>query len=96
MLLWGVLTFAVAAPLQMRVIDTAPEAPNLVATLNQGAFNLGNAAGAWLGGAALSAGVSYGALPWLGALLGVAALAATVVSMRLDVVRSEARQAVLF
>jgi DHA1 family inner membrane transport protein len=57
-LVWGVLTFATATPLQMRVVDTAPEAPNLVATLNQGAFNLGNATGAWLGGAAISAGVA--------------------------------------
>ena len=66
LLLWGVLSFAVATPLQMRVVDAAPEAPNLVATLNQGAFNLGNAAGAWLGGLAIGAGVRYGALPWLG------------------------------
>ncbi len=83
-LLWGVLTFAVATPLQMRVIDSAPEAPNLVATLNQGAFNLGNATGAWLGGAALGAGLAYGELPWLGAALGAAALMSTSISIRLE------------
>ncbi len=91
-LLWGVLVFAVATPLQMRVIDMAPEAPNLVATLNQGAFNLGNAAGAWLGGAALTAGLSYAALPWLGAALGSAALLSTSVSIILD---RERKQVVL-
>ncbi len=33
-------------PLQMRVVQTASDGPNLAATLNQGAFNVGNAAGA--------------------------------------------------
>ncbi len=84
LLIWGGLTFAVATPLQMRVVDTAPEAPNLVATLNQGAFNLGNASGAWLGSAALAAGVSYHSLPWLGAALSLLGLAITALSMALD------------
>lgn len=84
LLVWGALTFAVASPLQMRVVDSALEAPNLVATLNQGAFNLGNASGAWLGGVALGAGVSYGALPWLGAALSGVALAFTGLAMVLD------------
>jgi DHA1 family inner membrane transport protein len=84
LILWGVLAFAVATPLQMRVVDTAPEAPNLVATLNQGAFNLGNASGAWLGGLALGAGVTYRALPWLGVGLTGATLALTALSMVLD------------
>jgi DHA1 family inner membrane transport protein len=84
LLLWGVLSFAVATPLQMRVVDAAPEAPNLVATLNQGAFNLGNAAGAWLGGLAIGAGVRYGALPWLGAALSGVALGLTGLAMALE------------
>jgi DHA1 family inner membrane transport protein len=83
-LAWGVLMFTAAAPLQMRVVDTAPEAPNLVATLNQGAFNLGNAGGAWIGSAALSAGLTYRELPWLGAALSVAAAAMTALSVVLD------------
>ena len=80
LLIWGVLTFATAAPLQMRVVDVAPEAPNLVATLNQGAFNLGNAGGAWVGGVALGAGFTYQSLPWLGAALSCLGLAATTLS----------------
>jgi len=84
LLVWGVLTFVVCTPLQIRVVESAPEAPNLVATLNQGAFNLGNAAGAWFGGLAIGAGVTYSALPWLGAALGAAALGLTVISMMLE------------
>ena len=55
----------------MRVIETARDAPNLASTLNQGAFNVGNAAGAWIGGLALSAGVSYQNLPLVGAATAV-------------------------
>ena len=75
-LVWGVLSFAVGAPLQLWVVEAATDAPNLAATLNQGAFNFGNATGAWAGGAALGAGLGYAQLPWLGA--GVAFLALLV------------------
>ncbi|CAO3426976.1 MFS transporter [Azospirillum doebereinerae] len=70
---WGALAFALVSPLQMWVVDSATDAPNLASTLNQGAFNLGNALGAWVGGVALNAGIAYGDLPWVGA--GFAALA---------------------
>jgi MFS transporter, DHA1 family, inner membrane transport protein len=49
------------------VVEAATDAPNLASTLNQGAFNLGNALGAWIGGAALTLGVPYAALPLIGA-----------------------------
>jgi DHA1 family inner membrane transport protein len=53
---WGGLTFALVSPLQMRVMNAASDAPNLASTLNQGAFNLGNASGAFVGGVALDRG----------------------------------------
>lgn len=43
---WGVATFALVPPLQMRVMATASDAPNLASSINIGAFNLGNALGA--------------------------------------------------
>ncbi|MBN8999535.1 MAG: MFS transporter [Rhizobiales bacterium] len=78
--LWGVVLFVLVPPLQMRVIECAGEAPNLASTLNQGAFNLGNAAGAWIGGAALTLGLGYDRLPLVGAALAVSALAIALVS----------------
>jgi DHA1 family inner membrane transport protein len=60
--IWGVLHFAVGAPLQTRVVDQAKGAQNLASTLNQGAFNLGNAIGASLGALMLTHHVSYGNL----------------------------------
>lgn len=82
--LWGVVTFVIVPPMQMRVVETASEAPNLAATLNQGAFNAGNAAGAWIGGAAISWGVSYADLPLVGAAIALTACGVALVSFALD------------
>ena len=84
MVVWGAVTFALVSPLQMRVVDEAIEAPNLAATLNQGAFNLGNASGAWFGGLAVSAGYAYRALPLLGAVMALLGLGLTVLSYGLE------------
>ena len=82
--LWGMLVFVIVPPLQIRVVETASEGPNLAATLNQGAFNIGNAAGAWIGGLALSFGVSYANLPLVGALVAVLAFGVAILSYTLD------------
>lgn len=82
--LWGVMTFVIVPPMQMRVVETASEAPNLAATLNQGAFNAGNAAGAWVGGAAISMGVSYADLPLVGAAIALSAFGVALFSFALD------------
>ncbi|PLZ03246.1 MFS transporter [Burkholderia sp. WAC0059] len=81
---WGVLAFAIVPPLQMLVVERASEAPNLASTLNQGAFNLGNAGGAWLGGVAISAGAPLTRLPWVGLALVAGAFALTLVSASLE------------
>jgi DHA1 family inner membrane transport protein len=73
----------------MRVVDEAVDGQNLAATLNQGAFNLGNATGAWLGGLAIGAGWSYRELPLLSAAVAVVALGVAFVSYRLDGGRRE-------
>jgi len=83
-LVWGVLAFALVSPLQMQVVNEASGAPNLASTLNQGAFNLGNAAGAFAGELALTDGVSYGNIPWIGAGLAALGLAFSLLSHLLD------------
>lgn len=75
LLVWGVATFAVVPPLQMRVMCAASEAPGLASSVNVGAFNLGNALGAAAGGAAISGGFGYAAVPVAGALIALAGLA---------------------
>jgi DHA1 family inner membrane transport protein len=81
LILWGGLAFALVSPLQIWVVDAATDAPNLASTLNQGAFNLGNATGAWLGGVALTAGASYQQLSLLGALVAAIALSFTLTTL---------------
>ncbi|MBI0326170.1 MFS transporter [Burkholderia plantarii] len=81
---WGVLAFAIVPIAQILIVDRASEAPNLASTLNQGAFNLGNATGAWLGGLAIGAGVPLAQLPWVGAAMAVGALALTLWSASLE------------
>jgi MFS transporter, DHA1 family, inner membrane transport protein len=82
--IWGVSAFGLVAPLQMRVVNEASGAPNLASTLNQGAFNIGNAAGAFAGELALTDGVAYGSIPWIGAAFAALGLAFSLLSHRLD------------
>lgn len=65
--LWGVASFALMPPLQMRVMEAAQGAPNLASSVNIGAFNLGNALGAALGGAVLAARLPYSGVILAGA-----------------------------
>lgn len=67
--LWGMTSFAIVAPLQMRVMSAASDAPNLSSALNIGAFNLGNALGALLGGAVISLGFGFPAVVISGAAM---------------------------
>ena len=78
--LWGVIHFAAASPLQARIVEMAVGAPNLASTLNQGAFNLGNALGAALGGLVLTAGYGYRNLSFASAVVACAALGAALVA----------------
>lgn len=66
-LVWGFVHFAMGSPLQSRIVDQARGAPTLASTMNQGAYNLGNAIGASIGGIALTAGATYGQLGYFAA-----------------------------
>jgi DHA1 family inner membrane transport protein len=57
-----VASFALVPALQTRVLSVASEAPTLASAINIGAFNLGNAFGAALGGGVIAAGLGY---PWV-------------------------------
>ncbi len=83
-MVWGALHFAVGAPLQTRVVDQAQGAQNLASTLNQGAFNLGNALGATLGAGVLMAGFGYRDLAYASAVVAAIAAGAAALSWRLE------------
>lgn len=80
----GAFGFATVPPLQKRVLDQTADAPTLASAVNIGAFNLGNAMAAWLGGLVISAGFGYTAPNGVGALMAAAALVLALVSAALE------------
>jgi DHA1 family inner membrane transport protein len=81
---WGCVHFATGSPLQARIVEQAKGAPNLASTLNQGAFNLGNALGASLGGIMLTAGISYRYLSLGSAAVASVALLVALIALRVE------------
>ncbi|MCJ2189050.1 MFS transporter [Novosphingobium beihaiensis] len=80
--LWGVASFALVPPLQVRVMTAAADAPNLASAVNIGAFNLGNAIGAALGGGVIAAGLGYPAVALAGAATSVIGFAVVGLTAR--------------
>lgn len=77
----GVITFTIAAPIQIAIIKAAKGAEKLGSSMNQSAFNMGNASGAYLGGLPMvfGLGVNYASvvgsiLACIGACIGIAIL----------------------
>lgn len=75
LVIWGAAAFGIVPPVQMRVMQAAAQAPGLASSVNVGAFNLGNAVGAALGGVVISQGLGYSAVPLVGAALAAGGLA---------------------
>jgi predicted MFS family arabinose efflux permease len=84
----GFLSFANVPGLQIYVVQLAgavrPAAVDVASALNIAAFNLGIAAGAWVGGLVVASSLGLGATPWIGAIFVVAALVLTLWSGALD------------
>ena len=80
--LWGVASFALVPPLQVRVMAAAADAPNLASSVNIGAFNLGNAFGAALGGGVIASGLGYPAVALAGAATSTIGLVSVLLTMR--------------
>lgn len=84
----GFLSFANVPGLQLYVVQLAkrhrPAAVDVASALNIAAFNLGIAAGAWIGGLVVASSLGLGATPFVGALLVAAALGFTLLSAHLD------------
>jgi len=71
---WGIATFALVPALQSRLMQVAKDAADLAAAVNIGAFNLGNALGAALGGVIIGAGLGYSVVAIAGAAMALAGL----------------------
>jgi predicted MFS family arabinose efflux permease len=84
----GFLSFANVPGLQIYVVQLVkqvrPAAVDVASALNIAAFNLGIAAGAWIGGLVVESSLGLGATPWVGAILVGGALVLTLWSGALD------------
>lgn len=79
---------AIGPPLQIRLMDAAPQAQTLAASLNHSAFNMANALGAWLGGLAIAKGYGWTSTAWVGAALALGGL--SIFGLALWRIRSQA------
>lgn len=92
-LLLGIAAFVGVAPMQMRVLQAAGHAgSNLASSLNIAAFNLGNALGAWAGGAVIAQGMGLTSIAWAAAALTALGLLLVLLSHRLPAGRTAAPQ----
>jgi len=81
--LMGGFGFGTVPGLQSRIMRYAGSAPTLASGANIGAFNVGNALGAWAGGMGIAAGLGYTSPIWIGAAITVAALLLMLLPMNL-------------
>ena len=65
----GGIAFALSAPIQMLMINTAKGSEMLAASVSQASFNIGNALGAFLGGLPIAMGYGYTSPEWVGAAM---------------------------
>jgi DHA1 family inner membrane transport protein len=82
LVVWGAASFAACAALQLNAMRVGSRAPSLISTLNIGAFNAGNALGAWLGSAVIASGLGLRPVTLAAAGMAVLALLLTAWSFR--------------
>jgi DHA1 family inner membrane transport protein len=81
--LLGATGFATVAPLQMWVLSKAEGAgQSLASSFNIGAFNLGNAIGAWTGGVVIDQGPGLAFVPIIAALFPLLAIVTALIAVR--------------
>ncbi len=82
LLFWSIFSFGIVPPIQILVMNAATGAQALASSVNIGAFNLGNAIGAAIGGAVLSYGYSYSMISFMGTFVAVLGIVVIFVIFR--------------
>ncbi|SFD06562.1 MFS transporter [Algibacter pectinivorans] len=75
----GVVTFCISTPIQMAIINASKGSETLGSSLNQSAFNIGNASGAYLAGLPIAMGYGYTSADWVGAAMAGAGILISIV-----------------
>ncbi|HLW21466.1 MAG TPA: MFS transporter [Cyclobacteriaceae bacterium] len=65
----GLVAFCISTPLQMTMINSTKGSEMLGSSLNQSAFNLGNASGAYLASIPIALGYGFTSADWVGAAM---------------------------
>lgn len=65
----GIVTFSISTPIQMLIIKASKGSETLGSSLNQSAFNIGNASGAYFAGLPIAMGYGYTSADWVGAAM---------------------------
>jgi predicted MFS family arabinose efflux permease len=78
--LYGAAAFSVVAPLQLRIVSKAADAPDVSSAANISAFTLGSAIGIWLGGWAIDGGLGIASVNLVGGLISLSGLALAVIA----------------
>jgi DHA1 family arabinose polymer transporter-like MFS transporter len=75
----GMIAFCISTPVQMMMINASVESKMLGSSLNQSAFNIGNATGAYVAGLPIAFGFGFTSADWVGAGLACCGIIMTVV-----------------
>lgn len=65
----GMVTFCLSTPISIAIINASKGSKTLGSSLNQSAFNVGNAAGAYFAGLPIAMGYGYTSADWVGAAM---------------------------
>tara|TARA_R110002051_G_scaffold74908_2_gene136514 strand:- start:17746 stop:18948 length:1203 start_codon:yes stop_codon:yes gene_type:complete len=85
----GIISFSVSTPLQMAIINASKGSEMLGSSMNQSAFNMGNASGAYLAGLPIAMGYGITSASFVGA-----ALAGTGILIAVGIVISRKRKSI--
>jgi MFS transporter, DHA1 family, inner membrane transport protein len=80
MFLLGFVAWSVVAPLQLRIVTKAGDAPDISSAANISAFTLGSALGIYLGGLAIDGGLGLTSVNWVGGFLSLGGFALALLS----------------
>lgn len=83
-LLWGITGYASSPLLQTKIVAIAKDAPALASSVNIGIFNLGNAIGAAVGGAVITAGIGYEWIAPVGGIISILGMASVLLPKLLN------------
>ncbi|MDW5289571.1 MFS transporter [Formosa sp. PL04] len=86
----GAVTFCLSTPIQVAIINASKGSETLGSSLNQSAFNVGNASGAYFAGIPIAMGYGYTSADWVGAAMAASGvlIAIAIIILRKQRVKS--------